>query len=87
MAADVNLNDLEPWLVEACDAVGVDRSRVDIGLALKLSREVAHRLGRPMAPVSTFIVGLALAAHPDADARELAARIEATLPPADERKD
>lgn len=81
MAGDVNLQELEPWLVQACQAVGVERDRIDIGMALKLSREVAHRLARPLAPVSTFIVGVALGAHPDADPRELAARIEALLPP------
>lgn len=82
MAADVNLNELEPWLAQACAAVGVERELLDVGLGLRLSREVAHRLARPLAPVSTLLLGIAIGQDPDADPRELAARIEALLPPA-----
>ena len=50
------------WVQEAADAVGVDPAVVDIREIHHLSREVAHRLDRPLAPVSTFILGLALGA-------------------------
>ena len=48
------------WVTEACEAVGVDAAEVDIVEIHHLSKQVAHRLERPLAPVSTFILGLAL---------------------------
>ena len=50
------------WVSEACDAVGVDAAQVDIVEIHHLSKQVAHRLERPLAPVSTFILGLAVGA-------------------------
>lgn len=50
------------WVREACAVVGADPALVDIVEIHHLSKEVAHRLERPLAPVSTFILGLALGA-------------------------
>lgn len=50
------------WVEQACRAVGVDASQVDIQELHHLSKQVAHRLERPLAPVSTFILGLAIGA-------------------------
>lgn len=50
------------WVETASAAVGVDPASVDIVEIHHLSKEVAHRLERPLAPVSTFILGLALGA-------------------------
>lgn len=76
------------WVGEACAAVGADADAVDIVQIHDLSKQVAHRLERPLAPVSTFILGLALGAagagagageeEPAGD--ELLQRILATLP-------
>ena len=68
------------WVAEACDAVGVDAEMVDIVEIHHLSKQVAHRLERPLAPVSTFILGLALGASTDADREDLLRRIIDTLP-------
>ena len=46
------------WVAEASAAVGVDPAEVDIVKLHHLSKQVAHRLERPLAPVSTFILGL-----------------------------
>ena len=51
------------WVSEACAAVGVDAAQVDIVELHHLSKQVAHRLERPLAPVSTFILGLAVGAN------------------------
>lgn len=76
------------WVAEASSAVGIDPSDVDIVQLHHLSKQVAHRLERPMAPVSTFILGLALgsgaggtqgAGRPIDNAL---ARLLQTLPPA-----
>ena len=69
------------WVTEACRAVDVDPARVDIVEIHHLSKQVAHRLERPLAPVSTFILGLALgAAQPGRSRDELLERILGTLP-------
>jgi hypothetical protein len=47
------------WLDRLADALGerrVDRSQ--IGAMLRLSRDVAHRVERKLAPLSTFVAGL-----------------------------
>ncbi len=69
------------WVRDACEAVGVDADEVDIVGIHHLSRQVAHRLERPLAPVSTFILGLALASSRGGPTRdELLERILDTLP-------
>ena len=70
------------WVSDACAAVGVDADLVDIVEIHHLSKEVAHRLERPLAPVSTFILGLALGAARNGPApQRLLERILDTLPP------
>lgn len=74
------------WVAKASDAVGVDPADVDIVQLHHLSKQVAHRLERPLAPVSTFILGLALgssAAGTHGDGRPMdnaLARLLDTLP-------
>ncbi|MCA1780722.1 MAG: DUF6457 domain-containing protein [Intrasporangiaceae bacterium] len=69
------------WMRDACEAVGVDPEQVDIVEIHHLSKQVAHRLERPLAPVSTFILGLALGMSGEAQSRdELLDRILDTLP-------
>jgi hypothetical protein len=53
----VNLHD---WIDELCDALDVE-VEFDEGLVLDLAREAAHRVERPAAPVSTFLLGYASA--------------------------
>lgn len=50
------------WVRSASAAVGVDAESVDIAAIHHLSKQVAHRLERPLVPVSAFILGLALGA-------------------------
>lgn len=57
----------EPFVERACTAVGIDRSLVDIDGILDMTREVAHAGARPMAPVSAFLLGLAVGRQPGAD--------------------
>ncbi len=53
----MNLHD---WIDELCDALDVE-VEFDEGLVLDLAREAAHRVERPAAPVSTFLLGYASA--------------------------
>ena len=69
------------WVKDASEAVGVDRADVDISRLHYLSKQVAHRLQRPLAPVSTFILGLALGSRRgELDAEDALDRILRTLP-------
>ncbi len=49
-----------PFIDRACAAVGVDPAQVDEDAILTMTREIAHAGARPMAPVSAFILGLAV---------------------------
>lgn len=53
----MNLHD---WIDELCDALDLD-VEIDEGLILDVAREAAHRVVRPAAPISTFLLGYAAA--------------------------
>lgn len=55
--------DWQEWVERACAALEVDSSLVDIGEVHEVSKDVAHQVQRPLAPVSTFILGLAIGAR------------------------
>lgn len=52
--------DLEPWIAELAPRLGLRPDEVPIQLLLDVARDVAHDAVRPGAPVSTFMIGLAL---------------------------
>ena len=63
------MNELDEFIRTTCQALGVDRAAVDRDLILELTKDVAHNVTRPAAPISAFIVGLAAGrAGGDADA-------------------
>lgn len=78
-----------PWIAEISAATGVRADLVDVPRIHDLTKHVAHRYTRPMAPVSSYVLGLALGAAQargaddaalEALADELTAAIVATLP-------
>lgn len=50
---------LDDWTFAACERLGLDRDDVSIPLVLDLTRDVAHAVARPAAPLSAFLAGLA----------------------------
>ena len=56
------MNDLDRWITEAADALGI-AGIVDLDtvrdLLLDVAREVAHAVDRPAAPVTAYLLGLA----------------------------
>ena len=48
------------WIDAVCTDLGVAGCSVDVTVIHELSRIVAHGVARPLAPVSTFLLGLAL---------------------------
>ncbi len=55
----MNLHD---WIDELCDALDIE-TEVDEGLILDLARDAAHNVERPAAPITTYLLGYAAAAH------------------------
>ncbi len=64
---------LEEWIEAVCLELGLDRKDVDRDLVLDLARDVAHGVARPGAPLTTFLLGLAVGRG--VPARDAAARI------------
>jgi len=58
--SDTTPADLESWVAELAAAVDVPASDVPIADVLDLARDVAHATARAAAPVSAFVVGLAV---------------------------
>jgi len=54
---------LEDWVKKASELLDVNES-IDIGAVLDLTRDVAHGVARPAAPLTTFLLGLALGRLP-----------------------
>lgn len=59
-----DLHQLDPvgsqFVERTCAALEVDASSVDIVAIHELTRDVAHTIGRPLAPVSAYILGVAV---------------------------
>lgn len=68
----------QEWVDKAAAAVGVDAGQVDIGAIHELTKVIAHEVDRPLAPVSSFMLGLAIGQQADADPAELRRLIEET---------
>ncbi|MGI5169405.1 DUF6457 domain-containing protein [Spirillospora sp. CA-253888] len=64
---------LEEWLEAACLELGVERAELDRDLVLDLARDVAHNVARPGAPLTAYLLGLAVGRG--APARDGAARL------------
>ena len=69
----MNLHD---WIDELQDALDIE-VELDEGLILDVARQAAHRVQRPAAPISTFLLGYAAAlAEGDVEkVEELAGRV------------
>jgi hypothetical protein len=53
---------LHDWIDELCDLLDVD-AEVDEALVLDLARDAAHNVERAAAPITTYLLGFAAAAH------------------------
>ncbi|MEU4621230.1 DUF6457 domain-containing protein [Actinoplanes sp. NPDC023801] len=69
------MNELDEWVAEVSAELGLDPTGVPVQEVLDVARDVAHNVLRPGAPVSAYLLGLAVAAG--ADPSEAAARISA----------
>lgn len=51
---------LNEWLAAAAAELGLDEESVSIGTVLDVARDIAHGVARPAAPLSTFLLGMAV---------------------------
>ena len=51
---------LAEWVAAACAEVGIDPGDVPVPVVLDLARDVAHGVLRPGAPVTAYLLGLAV---------------------------
>jgi Domain of unknown function (DUF6457) len=66
------MSTLEQWTASVCADLGLDPGAADTRAVLDLARDVAHAVARPAAPLTAYLVGMAVGrglALPDAAAR------------------
>ena len=51
---------LDEWIRAACEKLGIDPAEARTSVVLDLARDVAHQTVRPAAPVTAFLLGLAV---------------------------
>ncbi|MER7502575.1 NTP transferase domain-containing protein [Nonomuraea pusilla] len=56
---EARMNVLNEWTALACKELGIDPADVDRDLILDLTKEVAHGVARPAAPLTAYLLGLA----------------------------
>jgi Domain of unknown function (DUF6457) len=54
------MSTLEQWTAAVCADLGLEPAIVDMKQVLDLAREVAHGVDRPAAPLTAYIVGVAV---------------------------
>lgn len=66
---------LDEWTAAASRQLGLDHTKEEIALVLDLARDVAHGVLRPGAPVTAYLLGVAVGRG--ADPADAAARLTA----------
>ncbi len=64
---------LEPWVAAACTELGLRPDDVPVDLVLGVAKDVAHQVLRPGAPVTAYLLGVAVGRG--ADPADAAARL------------
>ncbi|MDQ1683496.1 MAG: hypothetical protein QOC82_233 [Frankiaceae bacterium] len=73
---------LDEWTAEVSAALGLDPRVLDRDAVLDLTKDVAHNVARPAAPLTAYLLGVAVGRANDGDAAALAAKVRALIPPA-----
>jgi hypothetical protein len=73
------MNTLEAWTEAVCAEFGIDPSAAATRAVLDVARDVAHQVARPAAPLTAYLLGVAVGRGEPLEAaaerlRELAAR-------------
>ncbi|MCW3816567.1 DUF6457 domain-containing protein [Micromonospora sp. DR5-3] len=51
---------MDDWVTAACAELGLDPGEVSVPVVLDLAKDVAHQVLRPGAPVSAYLLGVAV---------------------------
>ena len=51
---------LDEWTAQVCQALGLTDGEVDQRLVLDVARETAHQVARPAAPLTAYLLGMAV---------------------------
>jgi hypothetical protein len=74
---------LADWIDLVCAELGLDRRAVDERVILDLARDAAHQVDRPAAPVTAFLLGVAVGrGQPFQDTASRLSALAATWPTA-----
>ena len=68
------MSDLQEWVAQAGAELGLDPAEIPVGAVLDVARDVAHQVVRPGAPVTAYLMGLAVGRG--ADPSDVAARMK-----------
>ncbi|MFI5834330.1 DUF6457 domain-containing protein [Micromonospora sp. NPDC051300] len=66
---------MDDWVTAACAELDLDPAQVPVSAVLDVARDVAHQVLRPGAPVSAYLLGMAVGRG--ADPAAAAARLSA----------
>ncbi|MEV6845316.1 DUF6457 domain-containing protein [Actinoplanes sp. NPDC051411] len=69
------MNELDAWIAAACAELGLRPDEIEAKAVLDVARDVAHQVIRPGAPVSAYLMGVAVGRG--ADPSDVAARLSA----------
>jgi len=51
---------LERWTEAVCTELGIDPASADVRTVLDVARDVAHTVARPAAPLTAYLLGIAV---------------------------
>jgi hypothetical protein len=54
------MSTMDQWTATVCADLGLDPSSADLRAVLDLTRDVAHGVARPAAPLTAYLVGMAV---------------------------
>ena len=54
------MTNLDSWIAAAAAELEIDPAEIDLRAVLDLARDVAHQVERPAAPVTAYLLGLAV---------------------------
>ena len=66
---------MDDWITAACTELGLDPADVPVPTVLDLAKDVAHQVLRPSAPVTAYLLGVAVGRG--AEPADAAARLSA----------
>ena len=55
-----DVSTLEDWTATVCAELGLDPATVDVTAVLDMTRDVAHDVARPAAPLTAYLAGIAV---------------------------